>query len=93
MSHKLVRLPKFESDVKSLEADYPRIHDAVDGVVSALRVNPYCRSMEYVDYGIYAMSLGSFPGVPAANIYYQVTLNEIRLMYIQLIQTDCVDDD
>jgi len=80
----VVETPEFKKDIQQPLLDYPRLTDAIDGIKSALSCNPTARPMVFVDYGIRSISIGTWPGVPAAHIYYQVAKEEVRLLYMQL---------
>lgn len=80
--------PKFLEDVKSVAQKYPRTAQAIEGVIWVLERAADRFPMVFVDYAIRKISLGDWPDIPPAHVYFQVRGDTVDLMYLQIDAED-----
>jgi hypothetical protein len=80
--YKINETEKFKKQIANLTPDYPRIHDALDGVRWALEREPHLDNECFPSFGGHAFRLYPFPGVPKAIVYYTIIDDIVELYAI-----------
>jgi len=81
----VAKTPRFTSQVDALRSKYNRIDDAMDGAVWAVSRNPEGFDLLFPSFGGRGFKFDSWPGVPAAIVYY--TFDDEKVTFYAIYET------